>query len=180
MSLDLLVNNRGERKYFGEITGPHTQFCTLSQISRQQALESNNVKKNGTREGDTPRSFLRQHFVNNTVERSFGLAKSWLTEKRLESFRGVLERGRILKKKKAFMQCFLCWLCVRDCVCERVKLAPRPSPPQRSWRRVWGTLLHIFLCAVFTNKVVLLQAYYEFWWGCCNYVRNIIYKWMKT
>lgn len=45
MSLDLLVNNRGERKYFGEITGPHTQFCTLSQISRQQALESNERKK---------------------------------------------------------------------------------------------------------------------------------------
>ena len=106
------------------------------------------VRKNGTREGDTPRSFLRQHFVNNTVERSFGLAKSWLTEKRLESFRGVLERGRILKKKKAFMQCFLCWLCVRDCVChcvrERVKLAPRPSPPQWSWGRVWGTRIHIF------------------------------------
>ena len=45
MPLDLLVNNTGERKYFGEITGPHTQFCTLSQILRQQALESNERKK---------------------------------------------------------------------------------------------------------------------------------------
>lgn len=180
MSLDLLVNNRGERKYFGEITGPHTQFCTLSQISRQQALESNERKKEWDARGRHTPFFLTPTLCKQyswTIirfsEKLTDGEKTWKLPRRAGTWTNF-------EIKKAFMQCFLCWLCVRDCVRERVKLAPRPSPLQGSWRRVWGTLLQIFLCAVFTNKVVLLQAYYEFWWGCCNYVRIIIYKWMKT
>ena len=144
MSLDPLVNNIRERKYFGEITGPHTQFCTLSQISRQQALESNERKKEWDARGRHTPFFLTPTLCKQyswTIirfsEKLTDGEKTWKLQRRAGTWTNF-------EKKKAFMQCFLCWLCLRDCVCERVKLAPRPSPPQQSWRRVWGTLLHIF------------------------------------
>ena len=177
MSFDLLVNSRGERKYFGEITGSDTQFCTLSQILRQQALESNGRNKEWNARGRHTPFFLTptpcKQYSWNFIRLKENLTdgeKTWKLQRRAGTWTNF-------EKKKAFMQCFLL---IADYACARVKLDPRPSPPQWSWGRVWGSLLHIFLCAVFTNKVVLLQGYYEFWWGCCNYARNIIHKWMKT
>lgn len=178
MSLDLLVNNRGERNYFGDITGSHTQFCTLSQILRQQVLESNGRKKEWDARGRHPPFFLtptpRKHnswtFIRLREKLTDG-EKTWKLQRRAGAWTNF-------EMKKAFMQCFLL---IADYACARASnLLPGPllhNGPEGESEELFYIF---FLCAVFTNKVVLLQAYYEFWWGCCNYVRNIICKWMKT
>lgn len=107
MSLDLLVNNRGERNYFGEITGSHTQFCTLSQILRQQVLESNGRKKEWDARGRHPPFFLtptpRKHnswtFIRLREKLTDG-ETTWKLQRRAGAWTNF-------EMKKAFMQCFL-------------------------------------------------------------------------